>query len=94
MVALLIAIWIGWMLACAACGFARRYMMFVGVLLGGLALNMLWMVYALQAHPFEVNALMAQTAAVVYATCAFAIGAIAGRFLRAWRDSRVTGSKG
>ncbi|KIN61492.1 hypothetical protein Z945_2484 [Sulfitobacter noctilucae] len=87
---LLFGILVVWMLACAACGFTRRYLRFLSVLLAGLALNLSWMVFGLQAHPFEVNVLMALTAALIYGVCAFFIGGFAGRIARAWRDSRVS----
>ena len=78
-----------WMIACAWCGYQRRYVGFLAVLLGGLALNALGMAYLLNAQPFEANALMAQTAAVLYAFCAFGVGWFAGRIRRAWRESRA-----
>lgn len=78
-----------WMAVCAWCGYRRRFIAFLAFLLGGLALNMLWMTLALHAHPFELNALVAQSAATLYALCAFGIGWFGGRIRRAWQDSRV-----
>ncbi|NNK15991.1 MAG: hypothetical protein HKP51_03695 [Sulfitobacter sp.] len=78
-----------WMAACAICGYRGRFVGFLGVLLAGLTLNMVWMVYGLQAHPLETNALIAQGAASLYAVCAFSIGWFAARIRRAWRDSRI-----
>lgn len=78
-----------WMAACAWFGFQRRYVGFLAVLLGGLALNMVWMVFGLNAHPFELSAIIAQMAAVLYALCAFGVGWFAGRIRRAWRESRA-----
>ena len=57
---LLVTILLLWMAACTLCGYRGRFVGFLGVLLAGLTLNMAWMVYGLQAHPFEMNALIAQ----------------------------------
>jgi hypothetical protein len=85
----LIAVLAVWMLLCAWCGYRARYLLFVGVLLGGLALNLAWMVFGLKTHPFDIHALSAQMAAVLYAVGAFGCGWLVGRFARRWQDSRV-----
>jgi len=86
---LLVTILLLWMAACTLCGYRGRFVGFLGVLLAGLTLNMAWMVYGLQAHPFEMNALIAQGAASLYAVCAFGMGWFAARIRRAWQDSRI-----
>lgn len=79
-----------WMAACCFCGLKGRGIGFLAVLFTGLAANMIWMVFGLQARPFETNALIAQASATLYALCAFAVGLFLRRFLQAWEDSRVT----
>lgn len=78
-----------WMLICAWCGFRKRFVAFAGALIAGLALNMVWMVFGLQAKPFGANALMAEMSALMYGVAAFGIGWLAGRLVRQWRASRV-----
>lgn len=85
----LIGILVLWMTAVAYVGFARRYVIFVALLAAALALNMVWMVWGLRAHPFELNALIAQGALTLYGLCAFGAGWFAGRIRLAWRESRV-----
>ncbi|MFK7838070.1 MAG: hypothetical protein AB8B60_17810 [Sulfitobacter sp.] len=85
----LVAVLLLWMVFCALCGFRKRYVGFLAMLLGGLALNMLWMVFGLNAQPFEPHALLAQFSAVIYAVCAFFIGWFARRVQQAWQDSKV-----
>jgi hypothetical protein len=55
----------------------------------GLALNMVWMMGGLDAHPLEVHALIAQASVTLYALCAFGLGWFVGRIARAWAASRV-----
>lgn len=78
-----------WMLACAWCGFRGRLAAFAAVFGAGLVINQLWIVYGLNASPFEFNALVAQGAAATYAICAGGIGWFAGRLRRVWVESRV-----
>ncbi len=85
----LVAVFAVWLLACVWCGYRVRVLAFVGVVLMGLALNMVWMTFGLNARPFEVDALMAQTAAIMCGVGAFGVGWLAGRMVRQWRDSRV-----
>ncbi|QFT60359.1 hypothetical protein FIU94_16135 [Sulfitobacter sp. THAF37] len=88
-VVILVAILGAWMLACAIQGYRVRPMGFVGVLLVGLALNMLWMALHLDARPLEGHALMAQAALTLYGLCAFGAGWLVGRVVRQFRASRV-----
>jgi putative Mn2+ efflux pump MntP len=81
-----------WMAACCFCGFKGRFVAFLAVLMVGLGANLCWMVFGLNAHVLEVNVLIAQTSAVIYAVCAFAIGLFLGRIQRKWVESRVEGS--
>lgn len=81
-----------WMAACCFCGYKRRFVAFLAVLFVGLAANLCWMVFGLDARLLEVNVLIAQTSAVLYAVCAFAIGLFLGRIRRKWLESRVEGS--
>lgn len=78
-----------WMLACAFCGFRGRFWHFVAVLGAGLALNTMWMVFGLDAHPFEVHALIAHAAAILYASAAFGTGLLLGRLIRQIKASSV-----
>lgn len=78
-----------WMAACCFCGLHRRFVAFLAILFVGLAANMCWMVFGLQARPFEVDALIAQGSVVLYAFCAFGAGWFAGRIRRAWQESSV-----
>ncbi|UWR12752.1 hypothetical protein [Sulfitobacter mediterraneus] len=89
LVASLVAVLAVWMLACAWTGFHFNIKRFIAVLIIGLGLNMIWMMGWLNAHPFEINALIAQASAVLYALCAFGAGWFAGRIHRAWVASRV-----
>lgn len=89
LVALLVLVLAIWMAACAWTGFQFNIKRFVAVLIIGLGLNMIWMMGWLNAHPFEINALIAQASAVLYALCAFGAGVFAGRIHRAWVASRV-----
>ena len=88
-VMILIAVLAVWMLACAWCGFYVRFLRFLAVLIAGLALNMVWMMTALDAKPFEPNAIMALAAAVLYAVSAFGGGYLVGRMVRQFRQSRA-----
>ncbi|MDF3414121.1 hypothetical protein HKX54_06615 [Sulfitobacter sp. M57] len=81
-----------WMAACCFCGYKRRFLWFLVVLLGGLGANLCWMVFGLNARVLEVNVLIAQASAATYAVCAFAIGLFVGRIRRKWIESRVEGS--
>jgi hypothetical protein len=78
-----------WMLGCAYQGYRARFVGFLGVLLVGLALNTLWMALHLNAHPLELNAIVAQIALMLYGVCAFGFGWLAGRLVRQLRASRV-----
>lgn len=89
LVALLVLVLAIWMAACAWTGFQFNIKRFVAVLIIGLGLNMIWMMGWLNAHPLEINALIAQASAVLYALCAFGAGVFAGRIHRAWVASRV-----
>lgn len=89
LIATLIAVLAIWLLACAWCGYRQRLIGFVAVVCAGFALNACWMVFGLNARPFEPNALIAQASAGLYAFCAFGLGWFTGRIRRAWRDSRV-----
>lgn len=88
-IAILIATLAVWMLACAYQGYRARFWGFAGVLVLGMALNMLWMAVHLNATPLEGNALMAQAALVLYGLCAVGFGWLAGRVVRQFRASRV-----
>lgn len=89
LVPLLVAVLGLWLCLCLYTGFALRLGLFCLVVLAGLALNMAWMVMALEAHPFEVNALVAQGSLVTYGLCAFGLGWFAGRMHRRWQASRL-----
>ncbi|OAN73634.1 hypothetical protein A8B82_19155 [Sulfitobacter sp. EhC04] len=88
-IAALIAALAVWMLACGYQGYRARLAGFLGVLILGMALNMLWMALHLNATPLEGNALMAQAALMLYGLCAFGFGWLAGRVVRQFRASRV-----
>lgn len=87
--ALLIMVLAIWMLAAAWCGYGKRFLGFLAVLLVGLALNAAWLVWGLGAKPFENPVIMAQGAAVGYALCAFGVGWLVGRVTRELRATRV-----
>lgn len=87
--AILICVLVVWMLALGWCGYAKRFVMALPVLLSGLGLNWAWMIWGLGAKPFENAVIMAQISALMYAFCAFATGWVIGRFVRQWRLSRV-----
>jgi len=89
MLALLIAVLVVWMLAAGWCGYGKRFLGFILVLLIGLALNAAWMVFGLDAKPFETPVIYAQIAATGYALCAFLTGWLVGRLVRQIRESRV-----
>ncbi|APE43057.1 hypothetical protein BOO69_06220 [Sulfitobacter alexandrii] len=91
-IAVLVAILAAWMLACAVQGYRVRLLGFAGVLVLGLALNMLWMTLHLDARPLEGNALIAQAALTLYGLCAFGAGWLVGRVVRQFRASRVDDS--
>lgn len=78
-----------WMFACAYAGYHKRFVLFGGVLLAGLALNTLWMVLGLNAKPLSPNALVAHAGIVLYGISAVALGFLVGRISRAFRASRV-----
>ncbi|MEW9919069.1 hypothetical protein AB2B41_05620 [Marimonas sp. MJW-29] len=88
MLSVLITVLVLWMIACAWCGFQRRYLRFLAVLIAGLVLNFVWMITGLQADPFEPNVVIAQASATLYALCAFSVGWFAARIRQAWRDTR------
>ena len=85
----LIAVLCVWMLACAWCGFRARIVMFLAVLLGGLAANQLWMMIGLKAKALEYNLIFAQLSAMCFAVFALGCGWLAGRVARQWQASRV-----
>ena len=89
LVLILVSVLILWMLAGAYCGYYVRIVRFFAVLIAGLAMNMGWMMIGLNAHPLEVNALIAQASAALYACAAFGCGWLAGRIMREWHASRV-----
>lgn len=80
-----------WMSMCAWCGFSLRIVRFLGVLVSGLTLYLVWLVTALEVSPLEPHAVMALTATVIYGACAFGAGYLAGRVVRQFRSSRVEG---
>ena len=88
-VTMLIASLIVWMVMCGWCGYSLRFMRFLGVLLAGLALYVVWLITAMEVSPFEPNAVMALTATVLYGVCAFGAGYLTGRMVRQFRASRV-----
>lgn len=90
MLYILVSVLVFWMLSCAYCGFRGRFLPFFCILSAGLLLNLIWMVWGLQADPFEINVLIAQAAALLYALCALSIGWFAARIRRAWVDSQIT----
>lgn len=81
-----------WMAACCFCGYKRRFVAFLAVLMIGLSANLCWMVFGLDARLSEVNVMIAQASAVLYAVCAFGIGLFASRIRRLWLESRIEGS--
>lgn len=89
LIVVMIAVLVVWMLACAWCGFRKRFGLFAVALLGGLALNMASMMIGLDARFLEPNALMAQGAVTLYGICAFGFGWLVGRVARAWQSSSV-----
>lgn len=89
LVAALIAVFVLWMLACAAAGFLARLKLFALALLAGLTLNMAWMMLGLGARPLEANALIAQASLTLYGLCAFALGWFFGRLARRLRQTHV-----
>ena len=87
---MLVALFALWMAACALCGFRARPLRFLLILAVGLAGNMIWMVLGLDARPFEPHAILAQASATLYALCAFGIGWLVRRVMRAWQAGRIT----
>ena len=83
---LCLALWMG---ACAYCGYQRRFLGFLAVLLAGLAVNMAWLMQGLSAHPFDVHALVMDAALTIFAVCAFAAGLYAHRVRRVWQETKV-----
>ena len=78
------------MLACAWCGYGRRYLGFLLTRAIGLALNGAWMVWGLGAKPLENPVIYAQIAAIGYAVCAFLIGWLVGRIVRRLQETSDT----
>jgi len=78
-----------WLLACVYYGYRMRFVGFLAVLVGGLALNMGWMVVGLSAHPFEPHALVAQASLAAYGLGTFVLGLLIGRAVRQWRATAV-----
>ncbi|MBD3663645.1 hypothetical protein [Sulfitobacter aestuariivivens] len=89
LVAGLVVVLIAWMVLCILCGYRRRLVLFLGVLVTGLTLNQVWMYLGLQAKPTELNAVVAQLAVVFYGLSAFGAGWFVSRVTRAWVESRV-----
>jgi hypothetical protein len=87
--AILISVLVVWMLALGWCGYGKRFLLALPVLLAGLGLNWMWMVWGLRAKPFENPVIMAQISAVMYAFCALVTGWMIGRFVRQWRLSKI-----
>ncbi len=87
--ALLIVVLAIWMLAAAWCGYGKRFLGFLMVLLVGLSLNSGWLVWGLGARLFENPVIMAQSAATGYALCAFGVGWLVGRVARELQATRV-----
>jgi hypothetical protein len=81
-----------WMAACAYAGYAKRFGLFVVILVLGMALNAAWMVFGLEARPLSNPALMAHAGVLLYAFAALGFGWLLGRVVRGFRDSRVDGS--
>ncbi|MEQ6203585.1 hypothetical protein ABMC88_11080 [Sulfitobacter sp. HNIBRBA2951] len=78
-----------WMFGCAYAGYFRRFKLFLGIVLVGMALNATWMILGLDAKLLSPPALAAHAGALIYAICAFVAGWLAGRIMRRFRDSRV-----
>lgn len=78
-----------WMFGCAFAGFYRRYKLFFLIVAIGMALNTVWMVIGLDAKPLGGPALMAHSAALIYAFCALGAGFLAGRIAKRFHDSKV-----
>ncbi len=77
------------MLVCGWCGYRVRIFAFLCTLVLGFALNTVWMVFGLNAQPFEAHALMAQMSLFLYGLGAFGVGFLGGRLARAFQASRV-----
>jgi hypothetical protein len=78
-----------WMIACGYYGYTKRFVRFLIVLCVGLTANVIWMMVGLDASLGEPHMLIALASAAVYGACAFGIGLLAGRLVRAWRASTV-----
>lgn len=78
-----------WMIGCAYCGYRRRYMGFLVVLVAGVLANIIWMTIGLDARLTEPHVLMALVAGCLYGACAFGVGMLAGRLVRQWRATAV-----
>ncbi|UWR23621.1 hypothetical protein [Sulfitobacter sp. S190] len=85
----LVAVLLGWMAVMAWCGYRRRWLLFLGVLLGGIAMNIVWIVLGLRADPFSNHAILAHASAVLYGLCSLTVGWILSRVIGSFRDSRV-----
>ncbi|MDF1729357.1 MAG: hypothetical protein P1U53_16575, partial [Sulfitobacter sp.] len=55
-------------------GYGRRWQLFGAAILGGMGLNQLWMMLALDARPFEIHALIAQGSLLLYGLTAGGAG--------------------
>jgi hypothetical protein len=91
---MLVAVLAVWMLACAWCGYARRFVLFIVVLCSGIALNSVWMMTALDANPVRGHALTAHLATLLYALTAVGAGWLLGRLVRQFRATQVEDSPG
>lgn len=89
LILLLMALLVIWMMACAYYGYKARFLAFLAVLCAGLAINVVWMVFGLNARLTEPHLLIALASVVVYAFCAFGCGWLTGRLVRQWRASVV-----
>lgn len=91
-VKIVLSLLILWLVISAWCGYKAYVRQFLLVLIVGLALDTVWMIYGLKASLFSEHMLMALAAGLLYTLSAFGAGWIVGRFVRAWRDSRVDAS--
>ena len=89
MVLFLIAGLVLWMFGCAFSGNHKRFGLFFTILLGGMAVNTVWMVFGLDATLLSRPALMAHAGFLLYGFAAVGFGWLAGRVVRGFRESSV-----
>ena len=77
------------LILCGICGYRRRVLGFVTVMVTGWTLNLLWMIVALNAGPLDMDALTAQGALFVYGLCGFATGWMISRITTKFRETTV-----